>query len=201
VIPTETTTPSTTPPKERAIHWRILGRRTRRPAFAIVLLSILAAGALAAAGYAWTHAHGCPPEPTEPKGHFRFDEVHVIERRVDGNNTTFSVIPWMSNEGKASLGNVRLVIYMTDSARNLAIEVGSFGIGVLAARKTLNASLEFRLLNTRSYNIEILVLEDDFLIAKGRGSIGFYFDLQDERYGIGVMQLRSDEFSYDYYVH
>lgn len=165
--------PAPPPPPAKAVNWSVVGHRLRRPAFWLVLLSLLLVSSTASAVYYWNQRPSPAGPAPAPAGSFRFDQVFVLERNVTGNLTSFSIVPWFSNFGSGDFGPIRLAAYVIEVPRNVAVDVAEEATGALGHRRTQNATMDFTLNNTRSYRIEILVLENGFLLARGQGSIGF----------------------------
>jgi len=184
------------------INWRLLGRRLRRPLLWVALAALVLGGAVGAAGANWLK-----PEPRVDQPGFRFEDVFVVSSGTHGNFTDLRIVPWMSNPGDRGIGTMRLVVYVIDSNTNLVQNESRLDLGRLSARRTVNASAPFELNNTRSYTIQILALEDDFLVAKGYGSIGFqrpvyYYEdanaLRAYTTADADVQVTSGGFSYEY---
>lgn len=163
-------TPAPPRKKEQIVDWRVLGRRAKKPTPWIALVVVLGVSFLLLEAYWWQPAKYAPNMPEE---RFRFDSVYMVERGTEGNFSTFAVSPWFSNPSRGETRDVRFVIYAIETNRRIATSVGSAEIGDLPSMRTQNASLEFRLNNTKDYSIEILVLEGDYLIARGYGSVGW----------------------------
>lgn len=186
--------------KEHVVNWRLLRRRATRPAPWLAIVVLLGVGFLLLEAYVWQpakYAH-------VPEERFRFDNVYMLEHGSDGNFSTFAVSPWFSNPGSSRTEDLRFVVYAIESSRRIATSVASTDIGDVDPKHTRNASIEFQLNNTKDYSIEILVLEGDYLIARGYGSVGWvrhydtYYNavgeaLQDER-----ALLRSGDFVFEY---
>lgn len=162
------------PKTDHLVNWRVLGRHAKRPAPWIAILVVGVVGFLLLEAYVWQPAKYSPNHEER----FRFDGVYMVERGAEANFSTFVVSPWFSNPGTSRAHDLRFVVYAIESDRRIASSVASTQIGDLASKHTQNASIEFRLNNTKNYSIEILVLEGDYLIARGYGSVGWihYYD-------------------------
>lgn len=197
--------PAPLPQKEHVIDWRLLGRRAKKPTPWIALIVVLGVSFLLLEAYLWQPAKYTPDGPEE---RFRFDSVYMVERGTEGNLSTFAVSPWFSNPSREATRDIHFVIYAIETNRRIATSVGSADIGDLPSMRTQNTSIEFRLNNTKDYSIEILVLEGDYLIARGYGSVGwihYYGHLDAEssstsqaRYFVQEPGLRSGDFVYEY---
>jgi hypothetical protein len=157
--------------RERAINWKLLLRSLRRPGPWLAIAAVLLAASLLANAHLWNQRAVKAPA-SAPEGRFRFDEVRVVERAVAGNHSTLEVIAWFSNSGRADLGPLEFVLYAVDLRRGVAVNQQGFELPSLAARSTTNGSLMLALNHTLSYRLDILVLHDGFLVARGTGSLG-----------------------------
>jgi hypothetical protein len=191
--------PEGKPQKARMIDWRVAAKRARKPAPWLGIIAIAAIAFLALEAYVWT------PQPEEPVPYyegFRFDAVYMLERGTEGNTSTFAVSPWFSNPGPTDMHGIRFVVYAIQNDRRIASQEVSANIGELASRHTRNASIEFQLNNTRDYSIEILVLEGDYLIAHGYGSVGWvrYYDQMNisEFRTMADDSLQAGSFTFEY---
>ena len=187
------------------MDWRALGRRAKSPIPWIAILILASVTFLLLEAYVWQPARYAQL----PEERFRFDSVYMVERGSEGNFSTFAVSPWFSNPSHSATRDIRFVIYAIEFNRRIATSVGSADIGDLPSMHTQNASIEFRLNNTKDYSIEILVLQGDYLIARGYGSVGWihhYSHLDQETYGLAGTyramrdepDLRSGDFAYEY---
>jgi hypothetical protein len=183
--------------KERLVNWRLAGRRLRRPLPWVALGLLLLGGLGGVAGARWWDSARSEPPPDG----FRFEEVFVVEGSTRGNLSELKIVPWMSNGGHESLGTMRLVVYVLESERNLVRNESTLDVGRIPGRRTVNVSAPFELNNTRAYQIQILAFEDDYLVGRGYGSIGFermyYWDAA-EGDALTAVTLNASRFNYDY---
>ncbi len=199
-------TPAPLRKKEHVVDWLVLGRRAKKPMPWIALIVVLGVSFLLLEAYLWQPAKY---SQTMPEQRFRFDSVYMVEHGTDGNFSTFAVSPWFSNPSRGETRDIRFVIYAIESNRRIATSVGSSDIGDVPSMHTQNASIEFRLNNTKDYSIEILVLEGDYLIARGYGSVGWihyyagHLDAEGSSTSnafrlMAAPDLRSGDFVYEY---
>lgn len=147
-------------------------KRDRRPWRAIlaagVVLTLLAGGLFAYAAVTGTAAEA-------PASAFRFDEVYVRSPAPDAaNDTPLEVDVWFSNTDEAALPEIRIVAVAIESQRGLVVSTAERKLGGLDGRTTTNVPFDLLLNESRSYRIELLVLVDGFLAAKGYGSLGYH---------------------------
>ncbi len=185
--------------RERLVNLKAVGRRAKRPTPWIVATALLAVAVIATDAYLLKPNRGRQGE----RDGFRFDSVYIVEEHSEGNTSDFAVSPWFSNSGHDRLRDLVFVVYAIESGRGTASAVVSADVGELPSRTTRNASIAFELNNTKSYRIEILVLEDDYLVARGLGHVGWEPRwILDDRTGLQLRvaqaQLVSRDFTFDY---
>lgn len=184
--------------RERVVNWKILRRRLARPLLWLVLIALAVGGVAGAVGAKWLE-----PEAEPPPGGFQFHEVFVVEGSTKGNFSRFRIVPWMSNTGEERLGSMRLVVYVLESDRYIVRNESSLEVGNIPPRRTVNTSTALELNNTKSYEVRILAFEDDYLVARGIGSIGFrsyygYEGSADAALLHSRVTLSAGQFSYEY---
>jgi hypothetical protein len=107
---------------------------------------------------------------------FRFDSIYVATPDPDAKNETdIKLDVWFTNVEEARLRDIRIIAIVVDTNRNLETAKSEHRLGELEGEQTRNAEIGLRLNLSRPYRVDLLVLVDGLLVAKGEGAFGFVY--------------------------
>lgn len=117
----------------------------------------------------------------EKKNSLSVDAMYLLKKEEGEEEINVSAIIYLTNINSVS-GNVRIIAYLTEYGREIALYKKEVMVGKLPKDKTTEIEFEMSIENG-SYSLQILVFEDNLLKIKGGGWINVYRNSRDEKYG------------------
>jgi hypothetical protein len=141
-----------------------------------------------------------PPDHDDGARTFRFEQIYVkAPADTKKNQTSAAVEAWYSNTGTHRLRDVKIVVLLIENGRGVVVQRVDRQLGSLGPRHTFDSSFDVTLNATQSYQIDVLVLVDGLLVARGQGGVSFTRILDMDGSGRASFQLAaSDGFHYEY---
>ena len=125
-----------------------------------VIIIIIAAGVLSS--YVCLHN-------AKNKNHLSVDAMYLVKNGESDDKINVSATLYLTNVGAKS-GDIKIVTYIMERWKGIAIDKKEINVGKLEKDKTSEVELNMQIGNG-SYDIEVLVFEDDLLKIKGQGGI------------------------------
>jgi len=97
------------------------------------------------------------------------DAMYLLKEEGKGETMNASAIIYLTNVGGES-GNIKIIAYLMERWKGVAVARNEVKIGKIAADKTKEVQIPMEMRN-KSYEIEVLVFEDDLLKIKGGGAL------------------------------
>lgn len=169
-------------------------RMIRRP---FVWAAIAIVGLLLSAGGTWALL---PAESGPPGRTFRFDAVYVGQGNESDPNALRLEL-WFTNPDRASLKEVRIVAVAVETGRNMATDRAETSLDRLPGRTTQERTLDLGLNASRAHRIDLLVLVEGLLVARGEGNVGphvHYFMAADGTSAVRTAARLESPFTFDY---
>lgn len=120
----------------------------------------------------------------EKENSLSVDATYLLKKEERKEYVNVSAIIYLSNVD-ADSGDIKIITYLLERETGVAIDKQEKEIGNLEKDKTQEIELEMQIGN-KSYNVEVLVFEDDLLKILGRGYIGAVIELHAEYYSWDV---------------
>jgi len=128
---------------------------------------------------------------TEKENKLSVDAMYLLKRNETKEYVNATAIIYLTNL-HAESGEIKIIVYLMERWKGIAVDKKELEIGKLQKDRTEEIQIDVQMKN-RSYNLEILVFENDLLKIKGRGEITV--NLYNTREGYGyVVSLDSLHF-------
>ncbi len=120
-------------------------------------------------------------EKKTEKNELSVDAMYLLREGDGGEVINVSAIIYLTNVGGES-GSIKIIAYLMERWKGVAVDRKEMDIGKIDADKTKEIVLPMEMGN-KSYEIEVLVFEDDLLKIKGGGAIRtVYYHVEDRGY-------------------
>ena len=127
----------------------------------------------------------------EKENKLSVDAMYLLKRNETKEYVNATAIIYLTNL-HAESGEIKIIVYLMERWKGIAVDKKELEIGKLQKDRTEEIQIDVQMKN-RSYNLEILVFENDLLKIKGRGEITV--NLYNTREGYGyVVSLDSLHF-------
>ncbi len=128
---------------------------------------------------------------TEKENKLSVDAMYLLKRNETKEYVNATAIIYLTNL-HAESGEIKIIVYLMERWKGIAVDKKELEIGKLQKDRTEEIQIDVQMKN-RSYNLEILVFENNLLKIKGRGEITV--NLYNTREGYGyVVSLDSLHF-------
>ena len=109
------------------------------------------------------------PKGEAKENELSVDAMYLLKKGESEEGINASAIIYLTNVGSES-GNIKITVYLMERWKGVAIDKKEMEIGKIAKDKTKEIELNMEMGN-KSYEIEVLVFEDDLLKIKGGGAV------------------------------
>ena len=112
-------------------------------------------------------------KPYFPKEHLFVDATYLLKTGETNDTVNITCNLYLTNIWEKESGTIKVIAYVIETSKNLAVYKNTVEIGKIAANSTAEIELPIELSNN-SYKVDILIFEDDLLGIKGDLSIRAY---------------------------
>lgn len=100
------------------------------------------------------------------------DAMYLLKRNETKEHVNATAIIYLTNL-HAESGEIKIIVYLMERWKGVAIDKRELEIGKLQKDKTEEIQIDVQMEN-KSYDLEILVFENDLLKIKGSGEVTVY---------------------------
>ncbi|MEA2053664.1 MAG: hypothetical protein U9O96_00880 [Candidatus Thermoplasmatota archaeon] len=140
--------------------------------YVIPLVAVVAVILIILASYACFFRGG------EKENRLSVDAMYLMKSGEGNEKVNVSAIIYLTNVDAGS-GDVKIVTYLMERWKGIATDKKEVEIGKLKKDKTTEVEIGMQMGNT-SYDLEVLIFEDDLLKIKGQGGIKVDFQVYED---------------------
>lgn len=108
-----------------------------------------------------------------PADHLIVEGTYLLKTGETNTSVNVTCIPYLTNIWKKESGEIKVVVYVIETANNIADYRNIVEVGKIGAETTKEIEIPLKV-SEDTYRVEMLIFENEKLVLKGRVSLSVY---------------------------